>query len=74
MNKKIESALVSTKKVWDKNKGKIAIIATATTVGMVLLSRGYRNTVEEFLEQNDMLEDFWTFIGADEDDIESFKN
>jgi hypothetical protein len=72
MNEKIESALDSAKEMWDRNKGKIAVITTATTIGMVLIMRANRRTVDAFLEQEGLMEDFWKFIGADEDDIESF--
>lgn len=68
----IAEKLESAKKIWDKNKGKIAIIATATTVGLVMVLRSNQKSVEGFLTEKGLLEEFWTYIGADEDDIASF--
>lgn len=68
----IEEKLESTKRFWDRNKGKLAVIATATTIGMVMLSRAQAKTVDGFLKEKGLLEEFWTYIGADEDDIASF--
>ena len=62
MNKKIVSAKNSVKKFWNDKKGTIAVIATATTVGMVAINRAHLKTVNHFLEQNDMTEAWQAYL------------
>lgn len=64
--------LESIKNFWDRKKGTIAITAIATTGAMVMLMRAQQKTVNGFLEENDLMEKFYEYIGADEDDIVSF--
>ena len=73
MNTKIEQKLESAKRIWNKNKGKLAVISTVTVVGLALILRDANRDLEQFLRDNDLLEDYWKFIGADENDIEYFK-
>lgn len=63
----------SLKNFWDRKKGTIAVTAIATTGAMVALMRAQQKTVNGFLEENDLMEKFYEYIGADEDDIASFK-
>lgn len=74
MNKKIEAKLDSAKRIWDEKKGTLAVIATTTTVGMVMLMRANQRTVNGFLEENDLMEDFFVYLGADEDEIAELHN
>lgn len=62
------------KEFWDRNKGKLAVTATLTTVGLVMILRGSNKSLSAFLKENGLEEDYWKFIGADEEEIAEFKN
>jgi hypothetical protein len=68
------SKIAAMKNFWDRKKGAIAITATATTVGLVVIMRAQQKTVDKFLQEHDLQEEFWKFIGADREEIEEFRN
>lgn len=68
------SKLAAAKDFWNRKKGAIAITATATTVGMVALCRAQNKQFQKFLEEHEMTEEFWKFIGATEEEIKEFTN
>lgn len=72
INETKTSKLDSIKNFWDRKKGTIAVTAIAATGGMVMLMRAQQKTINGFLEENDLMEKFYEYIGADEDDIASF--
>lgn len=73
LNETKPTKIESLKNFWDRKKGTVAVTAIATTAGMVILMRTQMKTVNGFLEENDLMEKFMEYIGADEDDIASFK-
>lgn len=62
------------KDFWNRKKGTLAVAATATTIGMVALMRAQGKQFQEFLKAQGMEEEFWKFIGADEEEIAEFQN
>lgn len=64
--------LEALKDFWDRKKGVLAVTATATTIGMVAICRAQNRTFEKFLGEHDLKEEFWKFIGADEEEIAEF--
>ncbi len=62
------------KEFWNRKKGVLAVTATATTIGLVMIMRGSNKTLSAFLKENGLEEEYWRFIGADEEEIaEMFK-
>lgn len=72
MNAKLEAKLDSAKRIWDEKKGSIAVITTATTVGLFLIVRRNARVVDSFLEENDLNTKFWEHIGATQEEIEEW--
>jgi hypothetical protein len=74
VSEKKTSKLESLKDFWDRKKGVLAVTATATTIGMVAICRAQNKQFEKFLGEHDLKEEFWKFIGADEEEIAEFLN
>ncbi len=69
MNKNFPySTLESTKNFWNKHKGKVAVIATISTIVVVAGSRAGMRTNQEFLKEHGLLEEFNTWLIEDSED------
>lgn len=68
MNEKIEKSVRNTKKFWNDHKGKLAVAATITTIGMVAINQALQRTNQAFLEEKGLTEEFdvWLIETAEE--------
>ena len=58
----MKKRLISVKECWDRNKGRIAVITTGTTVLMVMVARAQWKNFAAILEEHDLLEEYLTDI------------
>ncbi len=68
MNEKIEKSVRNTKKFWNDHKGKLAVVATITTIGAVAITRAAARTNQAFLEEKGLTEEFNVWLIAEEDE------
>jgi hypothetical protein len=61
-------------KFWADNKTKIFVATTVILALGVAIQRSGLKQHDDFLKENDLLDKFYDFIGADEDDIASFND
>lgn len=61
------------RKFWDTNKTKLFVATTVILALGVAIQKSALKDHDNFLEENDLMDKFYEFIGADEDDIASFK-
>ena len=69
-----ESKSEKLKRIWDNNKGKLAVVTTATTVGLVLLMRRNNDIYNKFIDEHGLKEEFFKYLGADEEELAELLN
>lgn len=70
METKFANAKDKTVKFWNDKKGTIAVATTATTIGLVALMRMQRKTVNQFMDENDLTEQWNLWLYNPEEDVE----